>query len=238
LALATCHCESGSARSPAPVAPRVPSENRDVRTHMAAHLSAAAELQAAIAQGRLADAREQAAWFASHEMEAPPAWSAHIVEMRYAASRIRGASDVATAGSQIGRLGRACSSCHEAQHAKPAFAYEPVPADDGTLEAQMQRHQWAAARLWEGLVGPDDQRWDDGARVLATTQFAVAQSAHKKPNAEAIELGERMREQASEAIEVRDHDARASYFGTMMETCASCHTLVRPAPVVSTGQGE
>jgi cytochrome c556 len=205
---------------------------------MRAHFAAVAELQAAIAQGRLIDARETARWFASHEMDAPPSWSPYVDEMRYAAMRIERAKDVAAAGAQIGRLGRACSSCHQAQDAHPAFAYEPPPTDVNTLEAQMARHQWAAARLWEGVVGPADQLWDEGARVMAMTRFDVAKSAHEKPNPDVIELAERLRDQSTQAITIKDHNARAAFFGDMMETCASCHSIVRPAPVVSARQEE
>lgn len=210
-----------------------PVQRAGTQIHMRAHLAAAEALQAAIADGRLIDAREQAAWLVGHPMDAPPSWTPYIDQMRFAAMRIEHARDVADAASQIGHLGRACSSCHEAHGARPAFAYEPPPEDDATLDAQMARHQWAAARLWEGLVGPADQLWAEGAHVLATARLDIARSAHEKPNADVIELAERLRDQAREAVTLTQRDARAEWFGAMMGTCASCHSIVRPAPVVS-----
>jgi cytochrome c556 len=235
LALTACHCESGPNATPVPMAaqfePSSPSPN--VRTHMAEHFAAAEALQKAIAQGRLSDARDEARWFASHDMEIPTSWQPYVDEMRDAARRIVRSRDVASAGLQLGRFGRACSSCHQAHDAVLAFPDVPPPTDGQTQEAQMRRHQWAAARLWEGLVGPDDRRWEEGARVMATTRFDASRAAHEKPNAEVIELAERLHDQATEAIAVRDSDARAALFGELMETCASCHTIVRPAPVIS-----
>ncbi|HEY5944781.1 MAG TPA: hypothetical protein VIV40_04790 [Kofleriaceae bacterium] len=222
-------------------APRVTASEEaspELRKHMAAHFQAATALQAAIAQGRLSDARDQAHWFASHDMDAPPGWGPYIDELRYSAMRIERARDVPTAGVQIARLGRACSSCHEAQNAHPAFAYEAPPADDKTLEAQMARHQWAAERLWEGLVGPADQLWQEGARVMATARLDVAASMHDKPNAEVVELAERLQEQATEAVSITNRDARATWFGAIMETCANCHSITRPAAVVGVRQEE
>jgi len=68
---------------------------------------------------------------------------------------------------------------------------------------------------------------------MATTRLDTARSAHEKPNVEVIELAERLRVQATEAITIGNGDARAALFGELMETCASCHAIVRPQPIVS-----
>jgi hypothetical protein len=236
LAIAACHCESAPTPAGRAATPReqAPAATPLIRRHMAVHYAAASELQAAIAQGRLADARDQAYWFATHEMDGPANWRPYIDELRGAAMSIWRAHDVPTAGAQLGRLGRACSSCHEAEGGTVAFARAPIPADDDTVELQMALHQWAAARLWEGVIGPSDERWQQGARVMATGHFDAAKSVHEKPNVDVIELAERLRAQANEASTITDRSARAAFFGDMMETCASCHSIVRPSPVVST----
>ena len=222
LALATCE----SAPQPTGVAGAAMPELRDHR----AHGDAAAHLQEAIALGRLADAREQALWLATTEMDSQASWQPYLVEIRAAAYGIARADDVASAGAGMGRHGRACGSCHDAMNASPSVALVSAPADESTLAAQGQRQQWAAARMWEGVLGAGDQRWLDGANVLATTHLDIASSVHEKPNAETFALAERLREQAAQATMVVEPAERAEMFGQIMETCGSCHRILRPAP--------
>lgn len=234
FAIAGCQHESGPAAAPKSASSSTASAQTaavELRPHMAAHLEAATELQAAIADGRLSDARGRATWFAKHPMHAPAALRPYIDQMRDAAVRIERARDVAAAGLQLGRLGATCAACHVAQGATPGFAHEPPPRQDDTLESQMALHEWAAARLWEGLIGPADELWQDGARAMVAARFDVAKSARAKPNTRVIELGERLHEQAREAVAITDRAARAQIYGQMMESCASCHAIVRPAPV-------
>jgi hypothetical protein len=233
LVFAAGACETGSSPGRKPssfIAESPPQPPADMRGHMAAHLDAAAALQAAIAQGRLGDAREVAAWFATHDMDVSHEWRPFLDEMRYAALRVRQARDLPTAGLELGRIARACGACHVAMGARPRFAPAPMPVGDPT---QMVRHQWAAARLWEGLVGPDDARWRDGAHVMTTARFAIGASVHGKPNADVIELGEGLHAQAREALSTTGLAARAKLYGAMMDTCASCHAIVRPHALVN-----
>jgi hypothetical protein len=40
----------------------------------------------------------------------------------------------------------------------------------------MPVHQWAAAQMWHGLVGPSEEQWVVGARALTTVRLtSVAQ---------------------------------------------------------------
>ena len=82
------------------------------------------------------------------------------------------------------------------------------------------------------MIGPSERRWTEGARVMATTKLDVRKTAHAKPNAEVVELAERLLDFGQRVGELRDHDARAVFYGEMMATCASCHTIVRPHPIV------
>jgi cytochrome c553 len=144
---------------------------------------------------------------------------------------IERAGDVAAAGLQLGKLGGTCAACHVAERAKLTFAYEPPPLQDDTLESQMALHEWAGARLWQGLIGPADAPWLEGARAMRAARFDAAKSVHAKPNARVMELGELLHEQAREAGRTTDREARAQLYGHMMTTCSSCHAIVRPAPV-------
>jgi cytochrome c556 len=228
LALVAGSCESGPLPARPPAAPAKMSGTA-ARHHMAAHLEAATALQTAVAHGRLVDARAHASWFGTHAMG--DEWGEGVSELRDAAAQIEHARDVPAAAAQVGRLGRACGACHEANHAAPAFGRVVAPTDVETIEAQMARHQWAAARLWEGLVGPADKLWIEGAQVMATARLDVAKLAHEKPNVEVIELAERLHDQATHASELTAQDARAAAYGAMLTTCAGCHVIVRPRPV-------
>lgn len=235
LAVLTCSCESGPTAPiapPAPPADQTAARQAELRDHMRVHFEAASEMQRAIAHGRLSEARDLAAWLGRHYMDTLDGWQPYVDEMQIAARGIEVARDVSAAGAQLGRLGRACSSCHEARGAQIAFPLTAPPPEGAGLEPQMRRHQWAAARLWEGVIGPSDASWTAGARMMATTPIDVMATAHEKPNAEVVELAERLRARATFAVDLRDRDVRAATYGEMMATCAGCHAVVRSGPVV------
>ena len=139
------------------------------------------------------------------------------------------APDLPAAGALTGRLGRACSRCHEAHGAIVTFAWEPPPDEAPTLAAQMKRHQWAAARLWEGLVGPSEEMWTDGTQTLAGIRLDLAAVTGDTPRGDLAALAGKVRELASRARAVANHDARATLYGELMSTCAGCHQIARPA---------
>lgn len=231
IAVASCTCESGPAPVPTPRAKAPPVEQAALPQHMHVHLDAAIELQQAITHGRLVEARELASWIATHRDDGLDNWQPYSDELRIAAGRVAESTDVATAGAHLSRLGRTCGSCHVAQRADVTFAFEPVPPDDATIEAQMRRHQWAAARLWEGVIAPSETSWNDGARVMAGARIELKTTTNGKPNANVVELAEHLRVMAGRAADLRDLDARADLYGAMMATCAGCHSVVRPTPV-------
>jgi cytochrome c2 len=187
-------------------------------------MDASGAIQLAIAQGRLSATRDIAAWLASQET------SPALVTAAYSIERAGG---VAAAASHLGELGRACSSCHEAARAelKPDII-EPAPRHAATLAEQSKRHQWAAARMWQGLLASSDEAWLEGAQLLAATPTDVRATVRDKPNAEVFELAERMQAQAERAATLNDHDERAEAYGELMHTCASCHDLTRRQPVL------
>src|SRR5690606_31720974 len=117
-----------------------------------------------------------------------------------------------------------------ASGARPAFAFGVAPPD-GDIEAQMERHQWGAARLWEGVIGPSDDAWLAGARVVAAQDIDLGTTTRGKPNADVAAHAEALRTLASEATRTDEPAARSELYGTMLHTCASCHAIVRPGAV-------
>ncbi len=232
VALAGCsnHRETPPPQpTPAPAPTAVPPDASLLAVHMADHFIVVAELQRDIAVGRLGDAKQRARWLMEHEPPAREGWPMFVEDMQTAAKLVVDAPDLPTAGVLAARLGRTCSRCHERQAAVVTFAWEPAPPDSPDLEAQMRRHQWAAARLWEGLVGPSTEMWDEGASALSTSQLDPMAAAKDVQRGDVAALAGKVRELALRATTTDDHDDRATLYGEILSTCAQCHQLVRPA---------
>jgi hypothetical protein len=231
LALASTGCSNRREPAPPPAAAPapVPPDASLLAVHMEDHFIVVAELQRDIAIGRLADAKQRARWLMAHEPPAREGWPMFVEDMQTAAKQVIAAPDLPTASALAARLGRTCSQCHERQAAIVTFAWEPPPADSPDLAAQMRRHQWAAARLWEGLVGPSTEMWDEGASALSTSQLDAAGAANDVPRGDVTALATKIRELSLRATTTDDHDARATLYGEILSTCAGCHELVRPA---------
>ena len=211
--LALAACESAPMSLPeGPEAPRSP--------HTREQLSAAADLQRAVVEGRLADARAGGALLS--EMPA----------VHTPAQRIAEADDLAAAGVALGQVGQACGRCHATSGVHAALDPGPAPAAGSSLASQMKRHAWGATRLWQGVSGPDDRAWAEGSATIADTPIDIAQAMHDKPNVEAFELAEQLHDQAQRAGSSRDLGGRANLYGEVMATCASCHRIMRPQPVI------
>lgn len=226
VAVVACNCESGP--SPAYVAPVPPTptvrEPQDLRDQMRAHYTAASDLQRAIAHGRLIEARDLAAWIGTYA-------NPRSDELLTAAYQIEQARDLRTAAALTGDLAAACGTCHYERGVRPVIAFPPEPAAVPGIEAQMQRHQWAAARLWDGVIGPDDGAWFAGARAMSNATIDLGATTHAKPNSDVVGYAEAMRALAQRAAETRNHGERSVLYGEMLQTCASCHAIVRPRAI-------
>ena len=237
-ALTSCRGEPAAAPTPDPAGAEPgrhplmpPTDAQTLKEHMREHFAAISELQRMIARGHLDDAKRLATWLGDHDEPMPADWQPQIDELHVAARAVAVAPDLAIAASHAARLGRACSKCHEIHNATVTFSWEPPPDEAADLPSQMKRHQWAAARLWEGLVGPSDELWKEGSSVLATAQLDAVQAAKGVARGDIAALAAHLRELADRAGKVTDHDARAALYGDLLSTCSGCHELVRPAPV-------
>jgi cytochrome c553 len=214
----------------APVAPVAPPD-ASLRDHMDQHLGVVQRLQEAVVRGRLDEARASARWIAEHpeHLELADA-AARVAEMRATAQALVDAPDLREVASQLASLGRVCARCHEERGAITTFAWEPEPPDGDALTAQMRRHQWASARLWEGVIGPSDGPWRDGAKAMARMRLDVGALAAGPHGALVREASTRVRSLASQAAGLEDNDARANLYREMLEACVACHQAVRPTP--------
>jgi hypothetical protein len=85
----------------------------------------------------------------------------------------------------------------------------------------MARHVWAADRLWEGLIGGDEDRWTRGLAVLADSPLPFG------PLTDAPALATQLQRRAREQLDARAMtlpDGRATAYGEMLVTCAACHS--------------
>jgi len=198
---------------------------RAAQARMHSRFEAAQRMQTAIAIADLDRAREEARRIASlAEPEALPEWRVYIDDVRAAARRVDASKTTQAAAAASVDLGRACAKCHVAGNTRIVFAKQPRPPDSPKLANQMFAHHWAAARMWEGLIGPSDEQWQAGAEELAGARLTIA--------AESGELGiendiARIRLLARRALDPRTKPERAQIYGDLLGSCVHCHFKIR-----------
>lgn len=228
--------ESARKQAPPPVAidagARPPVDAAlDLRQHMDEHFGAVVQVERAVMRGQLAEAQDAAAYLSEHLEHAGLAGAEPFVEAVRAAGReIKAAPGLSRAAADAAHLGLQCARCHIARSAIVSFAWEPMPPDDGTIEARMRRHQWASARMWEGLIGPADELWNEGASLIASNDLdALAEAA--APKAVGVkELVAQVRVLARQAATAGTAEERATLYGQLLVTCAGCHQQARDRP--------
>ncbi|MFW2404008.1 MAG: hypothetical protein ACN4GT_04510 [Gammaproteobacteria bacterium] len=205
-----------------------------VAEHMHSHLDRVIELKAAVIVGDLESAREPATWLAEHKapIGMPSAWAPYEEDMRRFADVAAEATDLETAAMAIGEIGAACGDCHLASGFSVSFGYaKPPPQDLENNVTQMQRHLWAADRMWAGLIGPSDGAWDSGTGLLAEVQLNADQltkDPRKQPRVE--ELIQAARTVGAKGRNLESTDARTDVYGEFLAICANCHSLTGGGP--------
>ncbi len=212
--------------------------------HMHSHLEQISEIKDAVIAGNLPDVREPARWLASSE---PPGltlpWIPYVQEMRRYATRAADAKDLVAAASAVSEIARTCGDCHRASGVSIAFGFdERPPEEEQSLMTQMQRHLWAADRMWEGLIGPSDSAWNRGAAILSEIHLDISDFAgssaegpgsaeNESQMSELLSRASGMGEQGGLAAST---ELRSGLYGEFLSLCASCHSLTGGGPE---GQG-
>ena len=80
--------------------------------------------------------------------------------------------------------------------------------------------------MWEGLIGPSDERWIAGASALTTVPLNVVAQAVTPASMLDVDDVTLVRRDAERALTTPAGD-RAALFGTLLASCAHCHALVR-----------
>ncbi|MGE0401209.1 MAG: hypothetical protein AB7T06_31155 [Kofleriaceae bacterium] len=193
-----------------------------LRFHMHENYGVVRGIERLLLRGRLEDAKPLAA--AIGEAPDEPGMSAyakHFAEIRQRALDLSRAKSVDDAFRLEGKLVLACATCHAEVGVVPEPSSVPLPPDRNTLEARMSRHLWAADRLWMGIVADSQADWSSGLDVLAGgsrmwPELDAARAPFAKQMQRTAETARRVKAPALAA--------RATTYGELLTTCASCHT--------------
>jgi hypothetical protein len=154
--------------------------------------------------------------------EVLPQWQPFLARIRTAAAELSKAKDIASAATSAAHLSALCGNCHETASDHANLDADEQPPTAHTLASEMAQHQWAAGRMRDGLVGPSEERWMQGARALSSIRIAVAES---KDNLEI--WTSRVRTLATNALKKPPGDGPTILFGDLLVACAGCHAAIR-----------
>ena len=199
-----------------------------VRYHMRRHLDDLRAIERMLVHGHLDEAKALA--FMLAKPEGDPGMTPAAADARRSVEIARGlaaARSIDEALRYEARVAETCAECHLHAQILPVFpSLTAVPPDYATSAARMARHQWAADRLWEGLVGAEEDRWRMGLDVLARTPAPFS------PLTDAPALAESLQQRARTALAGRATEAladRATAYGEILVTCAACHSSLGKA---------
>lgn len=208
----------------------------DVAMHMHEHLARITTIKSFIIMGDLDGVREPATWLADHqEVDGlPENFEPYIGLMRQYAREVNNAQDFKTAAISVSHMAKTCSNCHLMNEVQIEFGYDQVPAEWSDTVSHMQRHQWAADRLWEGLIGPSDRAWDRGMDMLVDVPLhpddVAGVTSADIDEASIDELARRVHTLAGQGTIARTPAERAEVYGEFLELCAECHTRLGRGP--------
>lgn len=227
VALAAC-----SARPS--LAPASEARRDDVRSHMRDHFSIAGQARDAVVRGDAALAQGALIWMSQHHYppELAKDWEPYVTRMQRAARDARDTADLSAMAHAVARMGAECGNCHQALGRGPRMqTTQPVPdptsqsgGDDprALLRDRMRQHQWAADRLWEGLIGPWEAAFSEGCAQLREFRVSRELSAEQRASLAKIRaLGECGTGSGAEPAE--------RYAEIILE-CGTCHATFAVDP--------
>lgn len=192
--------------------------------HMPSHFADVVEIHGSIVRGALPDAHAAARDLLATRGNATLAeWAPHVFAMHDAADRVARSSTLETAGANAAELVRTCGDCHAAVGARLSTAVSEPPAADADPATLMRRHQWAFARLFEGLVIPSDEAWLRGVDAFVELPACDGEPSVERDTNAIARAREVVRSQEAQARAARSSIERARVYGAMLPTCASCH---------------
>jgi cytochrome c553 len=201
---------------------------------MASHAIHGVAIRDAVARGDVGEARAAARRLAEGR-DAPdtapePAMEPELEAMTIAARRVSDARDLDESAHRLGALAETCGACHAQFEGPRALVTEPPP-ESRHVAGRMARHQWAAARLWEGLVAPSSDAWARGARVLEDAPLEPERlTPGKSPVPKVGALATAVHDLGRKAAVADSSARRAEVYGELMATCGGCHAWLGGGP--------
>ncbi len=137
--------------------------------------------------------------------------------MRESVSRLGEVTEVHGAALAVADVAGQCGACHRAAGVDlgDRFVIGGVSAREGT-GAHMARQSWISRLLWDGLVGPSNRTWAEGASQLQVIPDLPDDAWEADAWLELRRLG-----QSAEAARTRTDRVRA--LGQIWGACADCH---------------
>ena len=213
-----------------------PDNPSEVASHMHEHLERISEIKKQIIRGNLDGVNDPATWLAEHESVSglPKNFEPYVELMRNYAHQVLAAPDLSAAAVAVSRMARTCGNCHLVNEIEIEFSDEQTPADWSDTITHMQRHQWAADRLWEGLIAPSDTAWSRGTDMLVDVPLGptdVLDGTTSVANATAIdEIARRVHLLGGQGTNTRTPDSRSVLYGEILGLCADCHSMLESGP--------
>lgn len=200
-------------------------QETNVADHMQHHNDAMIAIQRSIIAGSLDGVREPARWLQEHDKPAglTAADEDFIDSVRAAAGAVLEADSLEAAAEAASQMGLACGNCHLASGVTVEFDEVDRPSDKETEKPHMQRHQWAADRMWEGLIGPSQTSWHRGSDLLFESPVKPDVLARHGGGDEAIGMSRRIHQLSANATVTSDPGERAEIFAEFIANCGSCH---------------
>ncbi len=205
----------------------------DLSAHMHEHWDRISEIQAALVRGDLGAVREPARYLAEHPTPAslPGQWEEYVAAMRESAGAAGRAQDFAAAANATALMGAACGDCHTSVGVEVDFEPGDPPDYDTDTRSHMIRHQWAADRMWEGIIGPSEPAWASGIDALLEAPLTPQELESGSADSQQVtKMARRIHQLAGNGMMATGGGEKAQIYGEFLANCADCHTALGEGP--------
>ncbi|MCB9674361.1 MAG: hypothetical protein H6737_04545 [Alphaproteobacteria bacterium] len=200
---------------------------KPVHAQMQEHLAAAEAARDAVIAGDLATAQKKMAWIADNEPKLSGGAVAQFDTLQERARQGAESTTLMGAARGVAEVAGRCGACHAAMNTGPLFGAVAIP-EGSDPKTHMQRHQWAADRLWEGLAAPDRGNWTAGALMLLEEPMHRPGDPGVDPGVAAVAL--RVHQFGSDTLNALTVAERVQLYGDFLATCAACHQATGGGP--------